>query len=45
VAAKLVKHAKDYPFGSLYHYLHTIGGILDLRGRFLRVLYEQYRFL
>jgi REP element-mobilizing transposase RayT len=45
VAAKLVKHARDYHFSGLYHYLHNIDGVIDIRGRFIRALYERYRFL
>jgi REP element-mobilizing transposase RayT len=41
LAAKLVKHARDYRYSGLYHYLHKIGGIIDLRYRFLSELYER----
>jgi hypothetical protein len=39
--AKIVKNAKDYRHSGLYHYLHKIEGIIDLRGRLITILYEQ----
>jgi REP element-mobilizing transposase RayT len=44
VAAKLVKHARDYQYSGLYHFLHQIEGIIDVRGRFLLDLYERCRY-
>ncbi|MDR2900796.1 MAG: transposase [Treponema sp.] len=43
VAAKLVKHARDYRYGGLYYYLHQIDGIIDIRERFIQDLYERCR--
>jgi REP element-mobilizing transposase RayT len=45
VAAKLVKKARNYPYSSLYHYLHHIEGIIDLRERFIQTLYKRCKFL
>jgi putative transposase len=44
LTANMVKRARDYPYGGLYHYLHGIEGILDLQGKFIRDLYERCRF-
>jgi REP element-mobilizing transposase RayT len=44
-AAKLVKRARDYRYSGLYHYLNKIEGIIDIRGGFIRMLYERCRFL
>jgi putative transposase len=45
LAAKLVKYARDYRHSGLYHYLHKIEGIIDLRGRQIPELYERCRCL
>jgi REP element-mobilizing transposase RayT len=45
VAANLVQNAKDYRYSGLYHYLHKIEGIIDLRGQFIPALYERCKDL
>jgi putative transposase len=44
VAANMMKNARDYPYGGLYHYLHGIEGIIDIQGQFIQDLYERCRF-
>jgi REP element-mobilizing transposase RayT len=43
LAANMVKNARDYPYGGLYHYLHEIEGIIDLQEEILK-MYESCRF-
>jgi REP element-mobilizing transposase RayT len=45
LAAKLVKHARNYRWSGLYHYLHKIEGIIEYRERFISALYEKYQSL
>ena len=39
--AKLVRYARDYRYSGLYHYIHKIEGIIDLRGRLVMALYDR----
>jgi hypothetical protein len=43
VMATMIKHAQNYRWSGLYHYLHDIEEILEHRSRFIVALYERHQ--